>query len=90
MSTPIQGDIVHHDVIAARALELCERVREHNPDANLAHYTAMCARRPTEAAEIMLALGAWVDVDAPLSQLGDRAEAITRGRRHSNGKPLCP
>ncbi|WP_306358780.1 MULTISPECIES: hypothetical protein [unclassified Nocardia] len=76
--------------VAAAALEVCDRVRNHNPLTTYRHYVAACARNPERMAQVLMALGAWIDPDTPVSVLGDRAEAAAANRAVPQPKPRMP
>ena len=69
-----------HDAIASRALEICSEVRELGPLAVYQHLAVQCVREPERMAQVLMCLGAWVDVDSSVSALVERAESITRVR----------
>ncbi|MFE3196240.1 hypothetical protein ACFXHA_45095 [Nocardia sp. NPDC059240] len=69
-----------HDDIAAEALLVCEAVRELAPLEVYRRLAHMCARNPESGAQLLMCLATWVDYEAPVSKLADRAEAIVEGR----------
>lgn len=68
------------EVVAERACDVCDMVREEDGAAVLATLTRLCEKNPGKAAQTMMALAAWVDVDEPLSVRSARVNAITAPR----------
>lgn len=68
------------DVVAARAHALTERIRDDDPRRVHTELTNLCQRHPAKAAQIIMALAAWIDPDEGTRTLGDRAEAVTMSR----------
>lgn len=81
----LDGGALDPDVesVAQDAHNLCLALREIDPEELLADIARMCARSPRRAAQVFLALAAWVDPEESLSVRGERVEAITRHRRAS-------
>ncbi|MBF6060557.1 hypothetical protein IU500_07165 [Nocardia terpenica] len=74
------------DDCAAAALTVCERVREMGPLETYRHLAAQCARDPERMAQILMALAAFVDIEAPLSVLRARVDAIVEDRVRAAGR----
>lgn len=68
------------DVVASRAHALTERIREDDPRRIYAELTNLSQRHPAKAAQIIMALAAWIDPDEGTRTLGDRAESVTQAR----------
>lgn len=68
------------DVVAARAHALTERIRDDDPRRIYTELTNLSQRHPAKAAQIIMALAAWIDPDEGTRTLGDRAESVTRSR----------
>lgn len=69
-----------HDAIAKRALEICAEVREFGPLSVYRELARQCVQEPDRMAQVLMCLGAWVDVESPVSVLVARAESITSTR----------
>ncbi len=65
------------DELADAALGLADEVREVDPHALYRRLAYMSARDPERAAQLLMTLAAFVDLDAPLSVLISRVEVIT-------------
>lgn len=63
--------------VAGIACELGQRIREEDTRRMFDHLMHLCHRHPAKAAQLIMVFCAWFDPDAPISVLGDRAEAIT-------------
>lgn len=75
------------DVIAQRAFAVVERLRDDDPRRILSELANMCRVRPTQAAQMIMALAAWVDPAEPTATLWERVERITQ-ERIANGAHL--
>ncbi|CPR79526.1 hypothetical protein [Mycobacteroides abscessus] len=68
------------DVVAARAHALTERIRDDDPRRVHKELTNLCQRHPAKAAQIIMALAAWIDPDEGTLTLIQRAESVTKSR----------
>lgn len=64
--------------VARIACELADRIRDDDPRRLFDELVNLCHRHPAKASQVIMALLAWFDTDATTTQLGDRAEAISR------------
>ena len=82
---PLAADALDSDIeaVAQDAHNLCLALREIDPIQLHRDIAGMCARSPVRAAQLFMALAAWVNLEEPLSVRDERVEAITRGRRAS-------
>lgn len=68
------------DTVADAALLVAIRVREEDPTRVFNHLLGLCEQHPVKAAQVLMALAAWMDPDTPTNVLFRRVEDITKTR----------
>lgn len=79
----------NHDDIGTAALYLAEEVRYRPPLELYRRLAHQCRRDPERMAQVLLCLAVWLDVDAPISSLTARAEAIGNNRVEVIGRRMA-
>lgn len=82
-------ELTHEDYVAGlatEALQVCEWMRDVHPDRTQTHLTAVAARNPRRAAQLMMVLATWVDYEGPTSALTRRAAAVAEGRAQADAR----
>lgn len=74
------------DGLASEALQVCAWMREVHPDRTQTHLTAIAARNPRRAAQLLMVLATWVDYEGPTSALTRRAAAVAEGRAQAEAR----
>lgn len=65
------------DAVADTAAAITEAVRQHDPIEFHKQLTLACTQEPARMAQVVMALGAWVDPEEPLSARFARVEAAS-------------
>lgn len=68
------------DLVAGRAYDLTERIRQEDPRRVHAELSNLCRLHPAKAAQMMMALAVWINPDDGTLTLIQRAENVTRCR----------
>jgi tRNA isopentenyl-2-thiomethyl-A-37 hydroxylase MiaE len=66
--------------VARIAAELGDRIREEDPRRLFDELVLLCRFHPAKAAQLLMCLAAWFDVDEDTATLVARARAVTESR----------